>query len=311
MRLFRPIGLWLVICGIVLFSGCSGMQKAASSPAFIPKGPGHDRAGQILDLDAGKSVSFDGLIRRISAKDLIFVGEVHGNPEHHLIEVQILEALLKRCRPLTIAMEFFEEEKQEVLDRYVRGEINEEQFLKAVDWAHSWGFDYSLYRPLLLLARQNRCRILAINAPRRIVREVARRGLASLDAQDRKEIARHIDLNNKAERAYLLGIYKEHGHGVLHSFEYFYEAQCVWEDTMARNIARYMRNNKGKVIVFCGNGHIRYKYGIPDRVRRRMTVSMVTVMPHVPEGREAAVKGIADYVWLTSACPRRLMMSPN
>ena len=311
MRVCRPRGLWLVFCGIVVLSGCAGMQKSAPPLAFVAGGQGHYGIGRILDLDAGTSVSFDALTDRIGAKDLVFVGEVHDNPEHHLIEVQILQRLLACCRPLAIAMEFFEQEKQEILDRYVGGEIDEEEFLKAVDWANSWGFDYSLYRPLLLLARQNRCRVLAINAPRRVVREVARKGLAGLDESDRKKIARDIDLSNKPHRAYLLDIYKEHSHGNLQSFEYFYEAQCVWEDTMARNIAEYMRNKKGKVIVFSGNGHIRYKYGIPDRVEKRLPVSMVTVMPYVLEGHEVLPNGIADYVWLTAGYPHRMMMSRN
>jgi len=287
------------------------MQKSAPPLAFIADRQGHYGIGQILDLDAGEPVSFEVLTKRIHSRDLVFVGEVHDNPEHHLIQVQILQTLLACCGPVTIAMEFFEQQKQEVLDRYVQGEIDEGEFLEAVDWDKSWGFDYYLYRPLLLLARQNRCKVLAINAPRRIVREVARNGLAGLDESARKEIAQSIDLGNEAHRAHLLEVFKEHRHGHLQSFEFFYQAQCVWEDTMAQNIAAHMRSREGKVIVFAGNGHIRYKYGIPDRVQKRVPVSMATVMPYALAGPETLQKGLADYVWLTSVYPHRSMMRSN
>ncbi len=300
----RAIHLWLVICAVGLSFGCTGMKKTAP-PLSAPKhGDGLYRIGQIVDLDAGKSVSFGVLIDHLSSQDLIFVGEVHDNPDHHLIQVQVIQALLDCCQPLTIAMEFFEQQKQEVLDRYIKREISEEEFLKAVDWKNSWGFDYHLYRPLLLLARQNSCRVLAINAPRSVVRKVARNGLKDLEADDRKTIARDIDLDHEAHRAYLLEIFRQHGHGDLESFEYFYQAQCVWEDTMAQNIAEHLKNNKGMMIVLAGNGHIRYKYGIPDRVGKRVNTTTATLMPYSMTGHEDLQKGLADYVWLTRGYPR-------
>jgi len=307
----RAITPWLVVCAMGFSFGCSGMEKTAPPLSVLEHGHGRFRTGQIVDLDAGKTVSFDVLVDHISAQDLIFVGEVHDNPDHHLIQVQILQALLGCCQPVTIAMEFFEQQKQEILDRYIKGAINEEEFLQAVDWKKSWGFDYHFYRPLLLLARQNGYRVLAINAPRKIVRKVARDGLAGLDEGDRKTIARDIDLGNEAHRAYLLEIFKQHAHGDLKSFESFYQAQCVWEDTMARNIAEHMKSNKGTMIVFAGNGHIRNKYGIPDRVVKRVPVSMTTVMPYPMTGHEDIQKGLADYVWLTRSYPRRSMSLKN
>jgi uncharacterized iron-regulated protein len=291
--------------------GCTGMNKTAPPLSRPDRGHGLYRIGQIIDLDAGKPVSFTVMVDQLSKQDLIFVGEKHDSPDHHLIQVQVLQAILDCCQPLTIAMEFFDQEKQETLDRYMKREINEEEFLKAVNWKKSWGFDYHFYRPLLLLARQNGCRVLAINAPRSVVRKVARKGLADLGEDDRKAIARDIDLGDEAHRAYLLDIFKSHGHGDLKSFEYFYQAQCVWEDTMAQNIAEYMKDNRGKMIVFTGNGHIRNKYGIPDRVVKRVKVTLATLMPYAMTGHEDLQKGLADYVWLTRQYPHRSMKPTN
>jgi uncharacterized iron-regulated protein len=297
---------WLVICVICLSFGCSGMKETAFPLLAPAHGHGLYHSGQIVDLGVGKPIPFRVLTELLSAQDLLFVGEVHDDADHHLIQVQVLQALLDCCQPLTLAMECFEQKNQEFLDRYIQREINEEELLKAVDWEESWGYDYHLYRPLLLMARQNRFRVLAINAPRSVVREVARTGLDSLTEGDRKTIARDIDLGNEAHRAYLQEIFKHH-HGDLESFEFFYQAQCVWEDTMARNIAEHVKNNAGMMIVIAGNGHIRFKYGIPDRVAKRVPVSMATLMPYPITGHEDLQGGLADYVWLTRSYPHGFM----
>jgi uncharacterized iron-regulated protein len=278
---------------IILLSihGCASVKKKPTpTMATLPGVSDQFKIGQIIDVSAGKVISFEEFINRIATKELIFVGEVHDNPEHHLIQVQILQALIA---------------KQPALDRYIQWETDEGVFLEEVGWKKGWGFDYSFYRPLMLLARQNGSRVLAINAPKDIVRKVARKGLEGLDQSERDQIAREIGLDNEGHRAYLREVYGQHGHGSLKQFEYFYEAQCVWEDTMAQNIADFLIKEEGKMIVFTGNGHIVNKYGIPDRAVKRHPVSMVTVMPYAIHGTETLEKGMADYVWLTPSYPHR------
>ena len=64
---------------------------------------------------------------------------------------------------------------------------------------------------------------------------------------------------------------------------------------MAESIAANLGGNK--IVVLAGNGHIRYKYGIPDRTFRRTNASFRTVYP-VSAGEEVEL-GVADYVWVT------------
>jgi len=287
----------------VLFalSGCAGTRKPAPILATMPGVSGHFKMGQILDVKTGTELSFDQLIDQISSKDLIFVGEVHDNPEHHLIQVQILQALTACCRPVSIAMEFFERPQQPTLDRYHRDELDETEFLKEVDW----GSDYHFYRPLIRMAKQNDGVVLAINAPRDVVKKVARQGLESLDESERNKIAQEIDLSNEAHRNYVREAYERHTHGDLKKFEYFYEAQCVWEDTMAESLAEYLRENGGMLVALTGNGHIINKFGVPDRTIERVPVSMVTIMPLSLSKELTIEKETADYVWLTADYPPR------
>jgi uncharacterized iron-regulated protein len=260
---------------------------------------GRFRIGQVIHVETGKAISFDELIHQLESKELIFIGEVHDNPEHHLIQVQILQALMAKYGPMTVAMEFFHEAQQQDLDQYLEGSVTEMAFLEDVGWDKGWGFDYHFYRPIMLLAKEKRGRILAINSPDDIVRKVARSGLSSLEPDERDHLATEIDLNNQNHRAYLFEIYKQHEHPDLKDFDYFYQAQCVWEDTMAENIAEYLRKDKQRVVVFAGNGHIINKYGIPDRATRRIPVSMGTIVLYPLTDSVTMKKEIADYIWLT------------
>jgi uncharacterized iron-regulated protein len=286
---------------MLTFLGCAGVKKmpkpTVASLAGVSEG---FHRNQIIDLAGGKAVSFCEFIDRLSSFDVIFVGEVHTNPEHHLIQVQILQALFTRVPSLTIGLEFLQQDQQVLLDRYLTEDMTEEAFLEEVDWKRTWGYPYHFYRPLFLAAKREGTRVLALNAPRNIVRKVAREGLGGLGEEERNRIPRELDLNNEAHRAYVLEIYGRHDHGDLGEFEFFYEAQCVWDETMARNIAAFMNDHSGKMIVFSGNGHIIWKFGIPDRTQRRLPVSVVTIIPYPLQETVTVETGMADYLWLTS-----------
>jgi uncharacterized iron-regulated protein len=292
----------LVSCLMMLtFLGCAGV-KQMPKPIVVSIEEVSDlfHRNQILDLAAGKAVSFCEFMDRLASFDVIFVGEVHANPEHHLIQVQILQALITRVPSLNVGMEFLQQDQQEILDHYLMGDMTEEAFLEAVDWKKTWGYPYHFYRPLFLAAKGEGIRLLALNAPRDIVKKVAREGLVGLGKEERVRIPREMDLSNEAHRSYVREIYERHDHGDLGKFDFFYEAQCLWDETMARNIAAFVNDPSGKMIVFSGNGHIIWKFGIPDRTQRRLPVSVVTVMPYPLHERVTVERGMADYLWLTS-----------
>lgn len=298
---YRQILCSLLILASMLLAinACSIVKPSMPPLASIDGVSGHFLVGQVVRAETGKVISFDQLIDQLESKELIFIGEVHSNPEHHLIQVQILQALMAKYGPLTVAMEFFNEAKQQALDQYLEGSITETAFLEDVDWDKGWGFDYHFYRPIMLLVKGKGERILAINAPDDIVRKVARSGLGSLETDERDHLPTEIDLNNQSHRAYLFEIYKGHEHQDLKNFDYFYQAQCVWEDTMAENIAEYLKNDKQRVVVLAGNGHIINKYGIPDRTIKRIPVSMATIVLYPLTEKVTMNKEIADYIWFT------------
>lgn len=291
----------------MIFQACAPKKHVMPPLATVEGIERHFSQGRIIDLETGEAIDFTDLINKLKPVDVIFVGEVHNNPEHHLIQVQLLQALMARyAPPLAVAMEFFDTTRQPVLDRFMNGDLDETAFLEQVDWKNSWRFPYHLYRPILWVSQDKGTALLGINAPNAVVKKVARSGLVSLAPEERNQVARDINLDNRAHREYLNRIFSQHpfkkdsSHNSVENFDHFYQAQCVWDETMAETIAVYMKAHGGKMVVFTGNGHIMNKFGIPDRVLRRVDVKTATIVLYPLTERSTINKRLADYVWLTS-----------
>jgi membrane-associated protease RseP (regulator of RpoE activity) len=54
------------------------------------------------------------------------------------------------------------------------------------------------------------------------------------------------------------------------NFDFFYESQVLWDETMAMSIDEYLRSNPDhRMVVIAGGGHVSYGSGIPKRAFRR------------------------------------------
>jgi uncharacterized iron-regulated protein len=61
-----------------------------------------------------------------------------------------------------------------------------------------------------------------------------------------------------------------------------YEAQDVWDSTMAHGVVGYLKNGEGMaktVVVLAGTGHMAYGYGIPERVARSCDLPYRIIIP--------------------------------
>ena len=76
----------------------------------------------------------------------------------------------------------------------------------------------------------------------------------------------------------------------------------LWYEDDKVFIAEYFENagrNHPTLVAFTGNGHIAFKFGVPDRVLHRTPVSLATVMPYVLHETTAVPSEAADFIWLT------------
>ena len=249
----------------------------------------------IVAVNPPAEISRSQLIDALDAVQVVYVGESHTNPNHHAIQLAVIQALARNTPDLSIGMEMFDHTYQPVLDRWIAGELDEAAFLQQTHWYANWRFDFGLYRDILEYAKENKIRVVALNVPFHIPAKIRVGGIASLSADDAKHLPATIDTSDADHRAYLEEIYKMHAFGGKGNFDFFYEAQCTWEDAMAAKVAENL--GTGKMVVLAGNGHIIRKFGIPNRAFQRTQAPFKTVYL-ASVGGEAELSW-ADYLWVT------------
>jgi uncharacterized iron-regulated protein len=265
---------------------------------------------KIMDGTNGQIVTEEVLAQALLSARAIYVGEKHHSPHDHSVQLKIVDMIHQRDPSLAIGLEMVKRPFQAVLDRYLSGEIDEETFLKEVEWDDRWGFPFFLYRPIFRYAKEKKIPVYALNAKDEVTEQVARGGVESLDETDKASIP-DLDLTNEAHKAALREAFEGHHHsdqgGSAHgsmSFENFYAAQVIWDETMAYEVARVLRTPEPhRIVVLAGSGHIRDGLGIPHRAAKRGASPLKIVLPVFlkedgPTVEEARAEPGGDFVWL-------------
>jgi uncharacterized iron-regulated protein len=220
------------------------------------------------------TVAQQQILTSLLPANIIYLGEIHNDKQDHQDKLAIIEYLQRQNSRIAIGLEMFQKPYQGAIDKYLAGQISEAELLEQTEYQKRWGFDWENYAPLLRFARKYQIPVIALNTPTEIIRKVAKKGLASLTDTDFRYIPpiKDIDKSNVVYRQLIQKSYEQH-QAVANSksFERFYEAQLVWDETMAASIAEfYQKNPRYQVIAIAGQDHIKDGYGIPDRVARRL-----------------------------------------
>ncbi|HME45031.1 MAG TPA: ChaN family lipoprotein [Syntrophorhabdales bacterium] len=243
-------------------------------------------------LDQSTRDTLAKIIAQVATKKIVYVGESHDRFSDHLVELEVIKALHRQGRTIAIGMEMFQRPAQQALDDYIAGKIDERQFLKGSRYFAGWGFDYNLYRPILEYARAEGIPVVALNTEQEIVSKVFHSGLNSLFPEEKAKIPARLDLSDKAYEERLRKVFKEHEAWREERFDFFYQAQVVWDETMAESVSDFLKTHPAyQMVVLAGSGHLAYGSGIPGRVART-TRFQSTIILNGPD----IEKDAADYV---------------
>lgn len=295
----RKVTLW-GLCSLLVGTFC--LAAAQAQPAhgqrsgYIPQ--------RVYDAKEKRFSDFEAMMADLARQDVIFVGEQHDDPATHRLEQAVLEALLRRRVPVTVALEMFERDTQATLDAYLAGRLSEEEFLKT---SRPWPRYATDYRPLVELAHAHGWPVIAGNVPRRLASQVSRQGLDSINGlseTDRKFAAAQFQCPQddyfKRFQEVMSGSHPtadgktpakqpdaKEQEAQRAMVERFYQAQCVKDETMAESIAKHVESQtaaatKSVVVHFNGAFHSDYRLGTTSRTVRRLPKAKVKVVSIVP-----------------------------
>lgn len=255
---------------------------------------GADLRLKIVDA-SGDEYHLPELTGVLSGARAVFIGENHDRYDNHLSEVEVIRRLHEHSPGhWAVGVEFIQRRFQPQLDAYLAGSIDEREFLIGTEYFDRWGFDYRLYRPIFRYAKENGIPMVALNAERELTERVGEAGLDGLSDAERQRLPSQIDKSDAAYRDRVHEVFQEHPGAEEAEFEHFWEAQLVWDETMAEQAANYLQSHPGKaVVVLAGAQHIAFGSGVPSRVVRRVPELATAVL--LTEKRSSKLPSPADY----------------
>ncbi|HLU64750.1 MAG TPA: ChaN family lipoprotein [Kofleriaceae bacterium] len=202
-------------------AACGGASTpGATSPGEVRGVEAAALPYRVLRARGGQEIAREDLLRELAAADAVCIGEHHPNPHDHWVQLTLVRELAARARAdrrtLALGMEMFQRPFQGVLDDFSAGRIDEQALLGRSGWKDRWGYDWSLYRPIVLGARDQGAALLALNTERELTKKVSRKGIDSLTPADREAMPELV-LDDPDHRAWwdeIMGsMGGAHGHG--------------------------------------------------------------------------------------------------
>jgi uncharacterized iron-regulated protein len=291
----------LAVAGMTSITGMVGGGASGVANAAAPAPPD---GWKVFDGQTVQEMSWESLPGKLATADVIFLGELHDDPETHRAEALLLEAVYGLVgKKLTLAMEMFERDQQVPLDNYLAGKITDAELSKAVKLWRNYETDY---RPMVDFAKAKQIPVVGSNAPLRLVRLVSGKGLSAfkdLPDADKPLVAQYINAPTGDRYESRFSAVMGHGHGDSPMepamIRRFYEAQCVRDDTMAESIVRVLESGN-KVLHVNGSFHSDGGMGTAGRVlwRRPLhtALAIVKIVPYKGTPEPIPYRGEGHYL---------------
>jgi uncharacterized iron-regulated protein len=241
---------------------------------------------------------------RFSGDAIVMLGEVHDNAEqHHLRLERLRQAFAEGWRP-AIAMEQFDREHQQDIERARRGRPKDVQYLldlaaprdtKGGDW--NWKF----YRPFVALALEYDVPLIAVNLSRADAGKVVKDGYSAVfDADTLMSLGLNEpiapDWESAQEREIEVGHCQQLPPSILPAMA---RAQFARDAVMASAV----KANAGHgLVLLAGDGHVRRDIGVPRWLSPPLR-SRVFSVGYLEKGNSSGA-GAFDAVVITAAASR-------
>lgn len=257
----------------------------------------HPLAGKMYSVAAGQTAAVfapmarDELLKRLKAADVVLLGEIHDNAEHHRLRAQMLTDL----RRATV-FEHIAVDRQQAIDGVnatSAGAAPEpDAFFAAIGWEKS---GWSKYPNKLLFetALKLRLPIYAGDVTRALILNAAKEKQEALPEIERSRLKLDQPLDPKSDADLLAELELSHCGAMPKEALAGMAFAQRYRDAHLADVVLKAAERHGSAVLLAGNGHVRNDRGAPWYIRRRapdMKIATVTFV-EVDGGKTVA----ADY----------------
>ncbi len=252
----------------------------------------------------GSIVSFEKVVEKANASDLVFFGELHNSAIAHWLELELAIAMQKQFEnKLVLGAEMFEADNQLLLDELLGGLIPIKKFEEDGRFWPNYKTDY---KPLVEFALTNKLNFVATNIPRRYAAAVGKDGLAALDqfSAEAKRFIAPLPISYDASLPYYVSMKSMTMASGGHGPKFIVDAQAAKDATMAHFIMKNLVDG-GAFLHFNGSFHSDSHEGIAYMVSKKMPKLKIVVITTVEQDQvdvlEKENKGKADFTVVVSS----------
>jgi uncharacterized iron-regulated protein len=283
--------LFILTAAPVLGSLTAASIARAETPWVSPHYQEHPLVGTIWTSDF-KPATPEQLETAVLEANFVLLGEIHNNADHHRLQAQMIEALVRAGRRPAVVWEMIPASMQTHLDRHLQGGVKDAGKLGGIlRWEERGWPNWTIYRPIAEAA-------LAANLPLRggaLDSETIRAIGKSDPAQ--AELILELGLDQSFEPEIVEALSKEIAEGHCNMLpEAAVKPMIMVQLTRDAQMAKIMAQaspQQGAVLI-AGSGHVRKDWAVPRYIRQRIpgaSIISIAFLEADPE-RSAA----ADYV---------------
>lgn len=200
-------------------------------------------------------ISDDGLVKLPTA-DVIILGEVHDNAQHHLNQARAIAVI----NPKAVVFEMLLPEQAELITPALLKE--QAALAAALEWESSGWPDFALYYPVFAALRE--ARIYGAARPRDQVRRAFSEGATAVFGAGADTFGLDQDLPKEQLEQRLQAQFEAHCEAMpLEMMGGMVEAQRFRDAAFGATVVRAFEEVGGPVVLIAGNGHARMDWGVP------------------------------------------------
>jgi uncharacterized iron-regulated protein len=205
------------------------------------------------------------LLATAARQQVVLLGEQHDNEAHHRWQLHTLAGLHALRNDMVIGLEMLPRSAQPALDAWVAGDIDAATLLEQTHWETAWGFDSTLYMPILTFARMTNTPLIALNISPDLRQRLVNDGWERVPSDERHAIPPPQPAS-EAYQTRLTEAFEQHAMGNdSEVLARFIQAQLTWDVAMAQRLAEAA--DEGALAVgLMGLGHIAYNEGVPHQL---------------------------------------------
>ena len=256
----------LALAAVVSLAGCANSGLALPKVGGpIPVSPAHQET-------AAERAYWD----QLAPARIIYIGETHNSNADHEYQLDVLKGLKARGTKFTVAWEMFDFTQQPVLDAWNAHHLSTEGMLEKTDFQPHWGTFSVMYEKILRWTQLEDIPSLALNAPGPLSHKLALG--AALSPEETAELPTGFRPVSGGYEHFTEQMAQAPHPGA--NPENFYQAQLLWDQTMASRIVEFVNAHPDeKLVVLIGRGHVDGGFGVPAFVSQKTDAPQLVVYP--------------------------------